>query len=152
MGFCTECGTRLTDDKNFCPQCGKKVEGPDIKPHIPPPKEQQVVQPPPASLPTVNRHELGTKLEEVVEAIFKADGYTTQRRQRIHGVVKGYTNEIDIIAVRGNDRVAVECKNHTNQIGIAQVRDFAEKLLDLGPGWPPWLPTRSISDFMTGTR
>ncbi len=28
--------------------------------------------------------------------------------------MKGYTNEIDIIAVRGNDRIAVECKNHTS--------------------------------------
>jgi hypothetical protein len=135
MGFCTECGTRLADNKNFCPQCGKKVGLPEIKPTIPALKEQPLAKSPPASIPSIDRHELGTKLEEVVEAIFKADGYSTQRRQRIQGVVRGYTNEIDIIAVRGNDRIAVECKNHTSPVGIAMVRDFAEKILDLGPGW-----------------
>jgi uncharacterized Zn finger protein (UPF0148 family) len=25
MGYCTECGASLADDKNFCPQCGKRV-------------------------------------------------------------------------------------------------------------------------------
>jgi hypothetical protein len=132
MGFCTECGTRLADDKKFCPQCGKRVAGPEEKPA---PAPQTVPAPDPTPLPAVSRHDLGIKLEEVVEAIYKADGYTTQRRQRIQGVVKGYTNEIDIIAIRGNDRVAVECKNHTNPVGIAMVRDFAEKVVDLGPGW-----------------
>jgi hypothetical protein len=135
MPFCTECGTRLADGEKYCSQCGTKVDIPEIKPTPPAPKEQPSNKSPPAPLPSIDRHELGNKLEEVVEAIFKADGYTTQRRQRIHGVVKGYTNEIDIIAIRGNDRIAVECKNHTSQVGIAQVRDFAEKILDLGPGW-----------------
>ena len=135
MGFCTECGTRLADGEKFCSQCGTKIDVPEIKPNTPAPKEQPSAKSPPAPIPSIDRYELGNKLEEVVEAIFKADGYTTQRRQRIQGVVRGYTNEIDIMAVRGNDRIAVECKNHTSPVGIAQVRDFAEKILDLGPGW-----------------
>ena len=135
MGFCTECGTPLKDNHIFCPECGKKLTVPVLRTSNSPPQGHNIPVSSPVPLPSINRHELGNKLEEVVEAIFKADGYSTQRRQRVQGVVRGYTNEIDIMATRGNDRVAIECKNHTSPVGIAQVRDFAEKIVDLGVGW-----------------
>jgi len=135
MGFCTDCGARLEGTPKFCPGCGKKLGEPAEILKESPPQEPIDTIPRPTSQPAINRHELGLKLEEVVDAIYVADGYSTKRRQRIHGVVRGYTNEIDIIAVRGNDKIAVECKNHSSPVGISQVRDFAEKILDLGPEW-----------------
>lgn len=56
-------------------------------------------------------HELGLKLEEVVEKIYRAEGYKTERRIKIPG--KGnYTNEIDILARKENENVAIECKTY----------------------------------------
>jgi len=81
-----------------------------------------------------NVHELGLKLEEVVEKIYRAQGYATERRLRVPG--KGnYTNEIDIVARKSNDSVAIECKNYKEPVGISPVRDFAKKLDDLGMPW-----------------
>jgi len=136
MKFCPECGAKLEGSPKFCPECGTKFTqtiGGMAQPSLAP---EQPVQDVPLSppQPAVNSYDLGIKLEEVVEAIFRADGYTTQRRQRIPGA-KGYHNEIDIIAQRGNDKVAIECKNFSQPVGISQVRDFAEKIIDLGPGW-----------------
>jgi hypothetical protein len=135
MGFCTECGTQLKENQNFCPECGKKLAEPAVKTSVSLPQEQDTPAPTTILLPSINRHELGLKLEYVVDEIFKADGYSTQRRQRIHGVVRGYTNEIDIIAQRGNDNVVIECKNQVGPVGISQVRDFSVKIDDQGPGW-----------------
>jgi hypothetical protein len=135
MGFCTECGARLEGTPKFCPECGKKLAEPSGIVNEAPVQEYNNIIPIPTSQPAINRHELGLKLEEVVDAIFKADGYSTQRRQRLKGIVRGYTNEIDIIAIRGNDKIAIECKNHISPVGISQVRDFAEKILDMGPEW-----------------
>jgi predicted RecB family endonuclease len=136
MKFCPECGAKLEGSSKFCSECGTKFTQPaEVEPSPTPSPESISAAPSPISQPVINRHELGIKLEEVVESIFKADGYTTQRRQRVQGVVRGYTNEIDIMATRGNERIAIECKNFSSPVGISQVRDFAEKILDLGPGW-----------------
>jgi hypothetical protein len=91
--------------------------------------EEEVVQPP------VNAYELGTKLEEIVDSIYQAEGYKTERRIRMPGQGGGYTNEIDIIARRRKEQVAIECKNFTSAVGIKEIRDFSKKLDDLGPGW-----------------
>src|SRR5208283_5367288 len=135
MKFCPECGAKLEGSPKFCPECGIKftqtTEG--ESPPAPAPEQTPPVPLPPLQ-PAANSYDLGVRLEEIVESIFKADGYTTQRRQRIPGA-KGYHNEIDIIAQRGNDKVAIECKNFSQPVGISQVRDFAEKIIDLGPGW-----------------
>ncbi|MGA2121504.1 MAG: restriction endonuclease [Methanoregula sp.] len=136
MKFCPECGSKLEGSPKFCPECGTKfTQTPEEKGVQISPVESAPSVPRTTSQPAINRHELGIKLEEVVESIYKADGYATQRRQRVHGVVKGYTNEIDIIAIRGNEKIAIECKNFSSPVGISQVRDFAEKILDLGPEW-----------------
>lgn len=136
MKFCPECGTKFEGSPKFCPECGTRftqiAEKENAQSSATKPGN---TLPTPTPQPALNRHELGIKLEEVVESIYKADGYETQRRQRIHGVVKGYTNEIDIIAIRGNEKIAIECKNFSSPVGISQIRDFAEKILDLGPGW-----------------
>jgi hypothetical protein len=136
MKFCPECGARQEGSPKFCTECGTRFLQDSVIPTpavSPPPQVSRI--PAPTKQPSVNRYELGLKLEEVVEKIFLADGYTTLRRQRIQGVVKGYTNEIDIIATRGNEKIAIECKNLSSPVGISQMRDFAEKILDLGPGW-----------------
>lgn len=136
MKFCPECGTKLEGSPKFCPDCGTKfTPAPEAVTPAPPVQEQQMQEPPlPPPQPATSSYDLGVKLEEIVEAIFKADGYEMQRRQRIQGAA-GYRNEIDIIATRGTDKVAIECKNFSQPVGISQVRDFAEKIRDLGPGW-----------------
>ncbi|MGA2913275.1 MAG: restriction endonuclease [Methanoregula sp.] len=136
MKFCPECGSKQDGSPKFCTECGTKFpQTPEPSQLTTSSSEPATPIPVPTKQPALNRYELGVRLEEVVESIYKADGYSTQRRQRIQGVVKGYTNEIDIIATRGNERVAIECKNLSSPVGISQMRDFAEKILDLGPGW-----------------
>ena len=135
MVFCSECGVRLDGTPKFCPECGKKLAESSEIIYEAPVLEQKAPTPIPTPQPAINSHELGLKLEEVVDAILEADGYSTQRRQKLKGIVRGYTNEIDIIAIRGNDKIAIECKNHISPVGISQVRDFAEKILDMGPEW-----------------
>ncbi len=44
MGYCTECGASLADDKNFCPQCGKRVGVSDPTPGNTSPSEKYVDQ------------------------------------------------------------------------------------------------------------
>jgi len=139
MKFCPECGAKLEGSPKFCPECGTKFTQTDAKAEplssAPEPILQPTIDLPKPNLkPAINAHELGTRLEEIVESIFKADGYSTERRQRIQGIKK-YTNEIDIIAIRKNEKIAIECKNLSGPAGISQVRDFAEKILDLGTGW-----------------
>lgn len=136
MKFCPECGTKLEGMPKFCPECGTKF-GENAKEEIQSANvvsESSPIDVLPQPKPADSAYDLGVRLEEIVEHIFKADGYTTQRRQRLPGV-KGYHNEIDIVAIRGKDQVAIECKNFSQPVGISQVRDFAEKILDLGPGW-----------------
>ena len=110
MKFCPECGSKLEGSSKFCAECGTKFpQTPDGSSPVPSSQEPASSIPAPTKQPAINRHELGIRLEEVVESIYKADGYTTLRRQRIPGIVKGYTNEIDIIATRGNEKIAIEC-------------------------------------------
>ena len=135
MPFCTECGAKLEGSPKFCPECGIKFKEHTeiIKDKEPSPASSSSAPAPTPPRP-INSHELGIKLEEVVESIFKADGYSTHKRQRIPGI-RGYTNEIDIIATRGEEKIAIECKNFSSPVGISQVRDFSVKIQDLGPGW-----------------
>ncbi|WP_321507481.1 restriction endonuclease [uncultured Methanoregula sp.] len=139
MKFCPECGAKQEGSPKFCPECGTKFsqfpESPEVLRPTPSSSESVSLIHSPTPQPAINSHELGLRLEEVVESIYKADGYATQRRQHMKGVVRGYNNEIDILATRGNEKIAIECKNFKSPVGISQVRDFSVKIQDLGPGW-----------------
>lgn len=82
----------------------------------------------------INITELGEKLEEVIEKIFQSDGFRTERRRRLEGR-SGTSSEIDVIANKPGRTIAIECKNYAEPIGIEKVRDFSQKLQDLGHGW-----------------
>lgn len=78
-------------------------------------------------------YELGMYLEDWVENILKAQGYSTQRRVRLNG--KNGKSEIDIIAkrwIRGSEeRIAVECKNYKSKVPVDEIRIFKSKIDDL---------------------
>ena len=120
--FCPECGYRLLNENaKFCSECGYSfrelsVEKPEVK------SESEKYSP--------NIYQLGEKLEEVVEKIFQAQGFETERRRRLKGK-SGTINEIDILAKKGRRVIAVECKNLSTPVGISQVRDFTTKLEEL---------------------
>jgi hypothetical protein len=120
MKFCSECGSELpTVPTKFCHNCGanlwhsildserREIEQPDI-------------------------YSLGVKLEQMVEQILKTRGFSTERRLKLKGE-SGATHEIDVLAKREIDVVAVECKNYgeARSVGIKELRDFQSKLRDL---------------------
>lgn len=82
----------------------------------------------------VSIFELGNRLEEVVEKILQARGFETERRRRLEGK-SGTRSEIDIVAKKAGKTYAVECKNYSGRVGIEKVRDFSQKLQDLGSEW-----------------
>ena len=84
--------------------------------------------------PKIDIRVMGKKLETVLEQIFKAEGYLTQKKQKISST-SGYYHEIDILAVRDNDKIAVECKNYLSPVGVEKIRAFSEKVRDLGNQW-----------------
>jgi len=126
LKFCSNCGVKLEfQQAKFCPECGaalavkKEPSEPDLA------KEELIEEDSEISI-----YELGNKLEEVVERIYKSKGYITTRRQRVVGR-SGTKSEIDIIAKKGNRAIAIECKNYSGAVGIDKVRDFSEKLRDI---------------------
>jgi len=129
MKFCPNCGIELKfQQAKFCPECGAPLSN-NESPKTGSPISKSFEEP---TIPgaDINVYELGKKLEDVVESIYKSKGYVTQRRQRIEGE-SGTKSEIDIVAKRGNRIIAIECKNYTDAVGIDKVRDFSEKLRDL---------------------
>jgi hypothetical protein len=145
--FCPECGAPLPhSNAKFCPECGtglQETPAPTAAVRSAPPTKDDWSEPidwpeeeypEEDTQPSLNVYELGTKLEEIVDSIYQAEGYKTERRVKMPGQ-GGYTNEIDVIARRRNEQIAVECKNFTSAVGIKEVRDFSQKLNDLGKGW-----------------
>ncbi|WP_048115228.1 restriction endonuclease, partial [Methanoculleus sp. MH98A] len=149
--FCPECGTPLQQtNAKFCPECGtgliqetsaqktpakaKTVLPEDEDWSKPIDWSEEEVTGEGDAQPSANAYELGKKLEEIVESIFQGEGYKTEQRVRMPGQ-GGYTNEIDVIARKGKEQIAIECKNFTSAVGIKEIRDFAQKLDDLGRGW-----------------
>lgn len=149
--FCPECGTPLQQtNAKFCPECGAgliqetSTQKNPAKTQTVLPDDEDWSKPIDWSeeedtgeedaQPLANAYELGKKLEEIVNSIYRAEGYKTEQRVRMpgHG---GYTNEIDIIARKGKELIAIECKNFTAAVGIKEIRDFSQKLDDLGRGW-----------------
>ena len=133
--FCQECGSELHYSAKFCPECGKNLS------QIPSEKGIQYSKGLLTSF-------LGEKMEEAVEKIFQAKGYSTSRRNRLKGK-NGITNEIDVIAEKGRKRIAVECKNLKAGIGPDHLRNFYKKLEDLSirKGY-----FASNSDFTSGAK
>jgi hypothetical protein len=120
---CPKCGVVLqSENAKFCSECGSPISFNPKKGTKKTPVEEDI---------KTSIFELGQKLEEVVEKIYRAKGYSTERRQRLQGE-SGTRNEIDIIARRGSRTIAIECKNHSYPVGIDEVRDFNQKLQDLG--------------------
>jgi predicted RecB family endonuclease len=68
----------------------------------------------------------------MVEQILRNRGFETSLRQKLRGK-SGAIHEIDIVAKRDNNVVAVECKNfgESRSVGIKELRDFHSKILDL---------------------
>jgi len=83
-------------------------------------------------LPNQTIHSLGVKLEEMVEQILKARGYSTKTRQKLEGN-SGALHEIDVLATKEEKLLAVECKNYSEArtVGIKEIRDFQSKIQDL---------------------
>ena len=128
--FCPDCGTKLIfSDAKFCPKCGYALKAKVVL-------EEEIVEDKGAKTKSLKAsiYELGNRLEEVVEKIFRAKGYKTERRQRLQGK-SGTRSEIDVIAKKSGRVIAVECKNYSSPVGIDKLRDFAQKLQDLGSEW-----------------
>jgi hypothetical protein len=122
LSYCPNCGATLAQKAKFCSECGNPLLGDT--------KADNSASETPIEESEVSIFELGNRLEEVVEKIYKSKGYITIRRQRLVGV-SGTKSEIDIIAKRGNRAIAIECKNYSYPVGIDKVRDFSEKLRDV---------------------
>lgn len=143
MVFCGQCGKKAEDNENFCTVCGAKLKeitvqvteqvGEIIKEEL---KEninsEDSAETQEQQLFRQTTRELGNKLEEMVERIFRDQGYETATRQKLQGISGSY-NEIDVLATRKNIRIAIECKNYSEdrKVGIKEIRDFISKLDDL---------------------
>lgn len=147
MTFCGSCGKQATDIDKFCRNCGSQITeitvqvaeevGEVIKEeyreniHT----EQEINQNTSdveESFVNPSMRELGNKLEDMVEKIYQVQGYETKTRQKILGASKTY-NEIDVLATRKSIKIAIECKNYSEdrKVGIKEIRDFITKLDDL---------------------
>ena len=124
MRYCPNCGVTLkSENAKFCSECGSPLTLSS--------GSEKVIQGVDEKEFRANIFELGTQLEEVVEKIYRAKGYATERRRRLQG--KSTTrSEIDIVAKRGSRIIAIECKNYSYPVGIDKIRDFNQKLQDLG--------------------
>src|SRR6266516_5777072 len=99
MKFCSECGSELPIVlTRFCPNCGANLS------HSISDFERREIEQP-------DIYSLGVKLEQMVEQILKTRGFSTERRLKLKGE-SGATHEIDILAKREIDVLAVECKNY----------------------------------------
>jgi len=140
--FCSSCGKKADETDKFCTNCGEKIKevtvqvteelGNLIKEeykenHSDLSQSESEVE---ETISTTKM--LGNKLEETVERIFNEQGYETKIRQKILGQSNTY-NEIDVLATRKNVRIAIECKNYSEdrKVGIKEIRDFVQKLDDL---------------------
>lgn len=150
LRFCPQCGNNLELNLKFCHNCGfdlsslsseatpsqtedtANISIPDIeskKSTVDDDSDQ-----PESYTPKIDIQTLGKNFENVLEQIYNSEGYITQKRQKVAGK-SGYTNEIDIIAIKKNDKIAIECKNYLSPVGIEKIRDFSEKVRDLGTQW-----------------
>lgn len=147
MKLCPECGIEMDfGSAKFCHNCGTSLSD-QVKSDINNGKDQSftfdstiyhdVVAEKDESKtreePYANSiYSLGIKLEEVVEKILIGKEYSTQKRLKLMGR-SGALHEIDVLAKKRNQSLAVECKNYDKStvVGIKEIRDFHSKLNDL---------------------
>ncbi|OYT41670.1 MAG: hypothetical protein B6U78_02645 [Candidatus Aenigmarchaeota archaeon ex4484_224] len=74
----------------------------------------------------------GKLFEDLVEEIFKNQGYQTKRNLILEGK-SGAKHEIDILAIKGKKKIAIECKYRENEekVGKSEFATFLLKLDDL---------------------
>ena len=128
MKFCPECGSQLPlGPAKFCPNCGKSLWNVTESSNTLEEQKEATVQ---SGQNTI--YSLGVKLEQMVEQIMKNKGFSTERRIKLRGQ-SGIFHEIDVLAKRENDVLAVECKNYgkARLVGIKEITDFQSKLQDL---------------------
>ena len=146
MKYCPECGLKLKNEPTiFCIDCGYNISkltsnntrtsmyNSNTFTNIDQANESEI-----EDFSIDNKHEyntihnLGVKLEELVEKILKNKGFSTQRRLKLKGR-SGALHEIDVFAQQKNQVIAVECKNYNQDriVGIKEIRDFQSKLNDL---------------------
>lgn len=90
----------------------------------------------------------GYEFEDFIARLLTIQGYRTELRQILNG--KCVSHEIDVVAVKGNDRYAIECKFH-NEAGtkcrIQTALYVYARYLDLVAGnvkiTKPWLITNT---------
>ena len=126
MKFCVECGSRIKlETAKFCPKCGKGLlmNLSDQSPQSHKDTQQNSNEALDSQEKNENIHSLGVKLEEMVEQILRSTGYLTKRRQRLVGK-SGSTHEFNILATRGSEVIAVECKNCGDErsVGLKEMR------------------------------
>lgn len=147
LKFCPECGNPLTKKLNFCQNCGFKLPTSEnhstitAKNDFFSPENRLEKKTADTKIEKSNDFSLNTDIqalgknfENVVEKIFIAEGYVTEKRKRMPGK-SGYTNEIDVIAIKHNDKIAIECKNYLSPVSIDRLRNFSEMVRDLGNQW-----------------
>jgi hypothetical protein len=154
MKFCPECGQDLRGSTKFCPECGFNLS--KISPENVDQSDIAIQSTEPfveSNEPVIQKttRELGTRLEEAVERIFKDKGYQTFRAQKLRGQ-SGQYNEIDILAKRGSITLAIECKNYDKdrKVGIKEIRDFVAKLDDLNLNRGLFVTSSDFSSEATG--
>jgi len=149
--FCPECGTRLPiETAKFCHECGTSLSlltspPPDVvQPQEPGPVQQepaemQVKEPVTDTYAemeddasdvhlSVNISELGKKLEEHVEEMFRGLGYRTQRNVRF-GQNGPRHYAIDVVAQKDAELIAIGCHHGSQPAGMEEVTQFSQKLL-----------------------
>lgn len=135
--FCPNCGTKLEFvNAKFCPECGNPLIPSEtipqqsitiVKKKVKENENQNETDNDleASNLPIVSSiNELGQRLEKNMELLFQGQGYETRRNEWFGN--RKY--EIDIIAQKDRQKIAIECKNYSKPVGIEKLNHFSEKL------------------------
>jgi hypothetical protein len=131
LKVCIECGNKTQNTgAKFCETCGESLL-------IDEPEEESNENGTPEDSRYVGHakgsYSLGVMFEEFIQRILQSTGYDVRRRVSLEGKT-GITHQINLVATRDDETIAVECKNcgTDKTVGIKELRDFFAKLADLG--------------------